>query len=140
MKKKITVFLILPLFVAVMLVVSWKGDQVLKNKGKPLAVIPHIGQIQVLNACGRSGAAEEVCAFLRRKGFDVVESGNYDEWLFEKTIIACRNKNMDVARLVADSLHTKNILLLRKEGMLLDATVFIGKDYIRLVKTKDDHS
>lgn len=97
-------------------------------------VIPHIGQIQVLNACSVNGAARELSDFLRSRGFDVVEFANNDEWYFENTIVACRNRNMKIGEAVAGALGTDRLLLLRKEGVLLDATVFVGKDYKRLLE------
>ncbi len=34
-------------------------------------------KVEVLNGCGKPGLAKEVTDFLRRKGFDVVNFGNY---------------------------------------------------------------
>lgn len=99
-------------------------------------VIPHIGQIQVLNACGETGAAKIVSDFLRKKGYDVVEYGNNDKWYYKHTIIASRCRDMTIAGQVADALHTPRVLLLREEGTLLDATVFVGKDYKELLKNE----
>jgi hypothetical protein len=104
------------------------------NAEKPRAVIPQIGEIQVLNACGIKNAAQTMSEFLRGKGFDVVESGNYDEWNFAHTIVAGRNENMKIARDIAAELNTDRVLFLRQEGTLLDATVFVGNDFKKLVK------
>ncbi len=106
------------------------------NNKKTVTVIPHIGHIQVLNACSIGGAAGEVSNYLRNNGFDVVEVGNNDEWYFKNTIVASRNKNMKIAKDVAFALNTKNVLLLRKKGIVLDATVFVGKDYKKLIGSK----
>ena len=104
-----------------------------KNKEKHV-MIPHVGQIQVLNACSINGAAGQVGAFLRSKGFDVVDLANNDEWYFNNTIVVCRNGNMNIAKQIATALNTDKVMLLRKEGALLDATVFVGKNYKKLIK------
>jgi hypothetical protein len=97
-------------------------------------VVPYLGQIQVLNASGIEGAALKVSDHLRQQGFDVVECGNNDEWYFKNTIVACRNGNMEMAGRVAAALHTDRLLLLRLEDALLDATVFVGKDFEERIK------
>ncbi len=102
-----------------------------KTKEPPkTAAIPEVGHIQVLNASGVKGAAQNMAAFLRGQGFDVVEVGNYDEWYFSHTIVASRSTEMRIARQVAASLRTNRVLLLRQEGVMLDATVFVGKDFV----------
>jgi len=87
-----------------------------------------------LNACGTNGAAGEVSAHLRKNGFDVVDIGNNDEWYYDHTIIASRKKNMTVAKQVASVLGTERFFFLRHKSTLLDVTVFVGKDYERLIK------
>lgn len=101
-----------------------------KDKASPQpAKIPEVGHIQVLNASGAKGAAQDMAALLRGKGFDVVEVGNYDEWYFPHTIVASRSTEMRIAKQVAASLQTDRVLLLRQEGVMLDATVFVGRDF-----------
>lgn len=94
------------------------------------AVIPEVGHIQVLNASGVKGAAQNMAALLRSRGFDVVEVGNYDEWYFPHTIVASRSPEMRIANQVAAALNTKRVFLLRQEGVMLDATVFVGRDFV----------
>ncbi len=98
------------------------------------ALIPEVGHIQVLNASGIAGAAQTVAASLRARGFDVVEVGNYDEWYFPHTVVASRTSEMTIARQVAAALYTQRVFLLRQEGVLLDATVYVGKDFMERKK------
>ena len=95
---------------------------------------PNTGQIQVLNACGLPGAAEATRNFLTDKGFDVVEFGNADYWNFSETIVVARTEKMEVARDLARVLKTDNLIQLIDSSQMVDATVFIGRDYFRRIE------
>jgi len=96
--------------------------------------IPNTGQIQILNACGYSGAAEDVRNFLTKKGFDIVEFGNASYWNFSETMVIARTTNMLVAKDIAKILLTDNILQIIDSSKMVDATVFVGKDYYKRIK------
>jgi hypothetical protein len=87
------------------------------------------GSIQVLNGCGAGKVTENIREKLMQSGFDVVETGNADFWNFEETIVAVRNPHWPYAKQLAATLKTKNIILLENSDKLMDATVYIGKDY-----------
>jgi len=95
---------------------------------------PNTGQIQVLNACGVSGAAEIMRNFLTEKGFDVVEFGNADYWNFKKTIVVSRIENMAIARDLAKIISTDNLIQLVDSTKMVAATVYVGKDYYKRVQ------
>ncbi len=95
-------------------------------------ILPVSGEIQVLNSCGISGAAAKVRDYLREKGFDVVEVGDDRLWNYEETVIALRNPHWAGAEPLARALQTENIIPLRNKRKLVDATVFIGKDFHKL--------
>ncbi|MBF0429860.1 MAG: LytR C-terminal domain-containing protein [Fibrobacteria bacterium] len=94
---------------------------------------PNTGQIQVLNSCGYSGAAEAMRNFLSEKGFDVVEFGNAEYWNFSETIIVSRTKNTQIAEDLARILHTENMVQIIDSSCYVDASVFVGKDYTQLL-------
>lgn len=96
--------------------------------------MPNTGQIQILNGCGRAGAAEHFRNYLSDKGFDIIEFGNAPTWNYERTLVAARSGNTVVARDLARVLGTENLVHLRDPSSLVDATVFVGKDYEELIK------
>lgn len=94
------------------------------------------GEIQVINSNGISGAAGKVCDYLRRNGFDVVETSNSSDGLenYEETIIALRNPHWAGARTLANALHTENVIPLENKREFVDATVYVGKDFEKIIQ------
>jgi hypothetical protein len=119
---------VLPLALALGLLLSGCKEE------KPQAFIPNTGQIQILNGCGKSGAAEQFRDYLTEKGFDIIEFGNAGSWNYAHTIVVARTANEPVARDLAKVLNTENLIHLFDPLALVDATVFIGKDYEELIK------
>ncbi len=94
-------------------------------------LISEIIQIEVLNGCGIAGIANSYTGLLRANGFDVVETGNFDHFDLEETIVISRSGVMDNARRVAEALGIDEVNVLREESpdFFLDVTVVIGHDY-----------
>ncbi|MGK7369314.1 MAG: LytR C-terminal domain-containing protein [Candidatus Halalkalibacterium sp. M3_1C_030] len=94
-------------------------------------LIGDIIQLEVLNGCGVSGLANQFTSALRKNGFDVVETGNFDNFDMQETIIISRTYNTDNARRVAEALgiDSQNILVEASDDYYLDATIVIGSDY-----------
>ncbi len=94
-------------------------------------LIGEIIQLEVLNGCGVSGLASQFTSALRKNGFDVVETGNFDHFDMQKTIIISRTYNTDNAKRVAEAIgiDEKNILVEASDDFYLDATIVIGSDY-----------
>ena len=94
-------------------------------------LIGSVIQLEVLNGCGVAGLADKFTSTLRKNGFDVVETGNFDNFNMEKTTVIARNINRDNAERVAEALGVKesNILIEASDDYYLDATVVIGSDY-----------
>jgi len=82
----------------------------------------------VLNGTGRKGAASIVAERLRRQGFDVVKVGNAPEKTFARTVVAQRRDAASVANRVAQTLGVHGTCPFRNENLLVDATVFVGRD------------
>lgn len=101
---------------------------------QPGVFIPNTGQIQILNGCGKAGAAELFRNYLTEQGFDIIEFGNAGSWNYTHTIVAARTANEPVARDLAKVLTTDNLIHLFDPMAMVDATVFIGKDYEELIK------
>ena len=105
-----------------------------EKESETQAFIPNTGQIQVLNGCGKPGAAELFRNFLTEKGFDIIEFGNAPGWNYQRTIVVARTANEPVARDLAKVLGTENLIHLYDPLAMVDATVFVGKDYEELQK------
>ena len=97
-------------------------------------LIGDIIQLEVLNGCGVSGLANQFTSALRKNGFDVVETGNFDNFDMQETIIISRTYNTDNAERVAEALgiDSRNILVEASDDFYLDATIVIGSDYYSL--------
>lgn len=94
-------------------------------------LISDIIQLEVLNGCGVPGIANLFTSTLREYGFDVVETGNFDNYDMTESIILSRNGNMENARKVAQALGipSERILIEQSPEFYLDATLVIGSDY-----------
>lgn len=88
-------------------------------------------QLEVLNGAGVAGLADTFTSTLRKNGFDVVQTGNFDNFNMDKTTIISRTPNKDNARRVAKALgiNEAQILVEASDDFYLDATVVIGSDY-----------
>jgi hypothetical protein len=96
-------------------------------------------QIDVQNGTGENGVAAYFRDFFKKKGFDVVEMGNYKSNDVNKTMIIDRNGNNFAAKRVAESLGLTeyNIIPQKDTTSFLDVTVVIGKDYQELNPYKE---
>lgn len=98
------------------------------------AFVPNTGQIQILNGCGKPGAAEHFRNYLTDQGFDIIEFGNAASWNYAHTMVVARTENLPVARDLAKVMGTDNLIHLFDPLAMVDATVFVGKDYEELTK------
>lgn len=91
-------------------------------------------QIDVLNGCGIPGVAGRFTNFLRSRGYDVVEVGNYRTFDLPETLVIDRIGNIENAQKVAYALGIKesNVIQQINPDYFLDATVVIGLDYENL--------
>jgi len=88
-------------------------------------------QLDVLNGCGASGAGTAMTAFLRARGFDVVEYRNYRSFDVQQTLVIDRAGNRENAEKVAYALGVaqENIIEQINEDYYVDVSVLIGRDY-----------
>ena len=91
--------------------------------------VPSIGSVQVLNGCGVDGAAGDVAAYLRSKGFDVKDIGNAPTWNYPFTLVVSRTLDKQTAMQVAKALETDKVVVMRTTERLYDTVVFAGPDY-----------
>ena len=88
-------------------------------------------QIEVLNGCGAPRIADKFTAFLRRKGFDVVKTGNYESYNVPKTLVIDRKGKARAAARIGDALGLKKSEVISEihDLFMVDATVVLGKDF-----------
>lgn len=97
--------------------------------------------VEVLNACGVNGLANEVTQYLRDNNFDVVNVGNYSTYNLDRTLVFDRvSMSSKYAKRVASVLNVQESQVVPEleDSMQLMVTVIIGKDYkdLRLFAAK----
>ena len=95
----------------------------------------HTIQLDVQNGSGVQRLGQRFTDYLRARGFDVVEAGNYKDSKVEQTRVIDRAGHMEAAQQVAEALGVAktNVVQQIDRNAFLDVTVVIGKDY-RLLK------
>jgi hypothetical protein len=97
-------------------------------------------QIDVQNGSGVTGIADKFTEYLRAKGFDVVEMGNFSSSDIKTSMVIDRAGNTRNAKRVAQSLGIEEKFVIQQvnKNYFLDATVVIGKDYAELIPMKQN--
>jgi len=100
-------------------------DEEIETSGKEVVI-----QVNILNACGESGLAAKVKDYMRFRGFDVVEIGNYHS-IVEKSMVFDRLGDLRSARKVAYALgiNDSNVVSSIDSNLYLRSTIVIGKDF-----------
>ncbi len=93
-------------------------------------------QIEVLNGCGVDGIADMFTDSLRKKNFDVVNTGNYRTFKIDNSIVIDRTGNIINAEYLAEviGIDKKQVIDQKNKNYFLDVTLIIGKDYKKLFK------
>jgi hypothetical protein len=88
-------------------------------------------QLDVLNGCGVPNAGTEFTAYLRARGFDVVEIRNYKTFDVDESLVIDRIGDMSNARKVAYALgiSKEHVVQQMNQDYYVDVSVVIGKDY-----------
>jgi hypothetical protein len=91
----------------------------------------HVIQLDVLNGSGVPKLAQRFTDYLRARGFDVVEMGNYRESDVSITLVLDRSGNLQAAEQVADALGIPRERVRQQidRNAYLDVSVIIGKDF-----------
>lgn len=103
-------------------------------------LVGSIIQVEVRNGAGVDKLAAKTTQYLRERGFDVVDVGNYETFEQERSIVVDRVGDPEAARKVAEALGlppervTQDI----RRQYYLDASVIIGRDYSELRPFRDD--
>src|SRR5690606_41535673 len=105
----------------------------------PTALEGDVIQVEVRNGAGEAGLAATVTRYLRRRGFDVVESGNWTAFDEAETIIIDRIGNPEAVARVANALGLPRERIREdlRDDLFLDASVVIGHDFPTLPPFQD---
>jgi len=95
----------------------------------------HTIQLDVLNGSGVPKLSQRFTDYLRARGFDVVETGNFKDSKVEKTRVIDRAGHLEAAQQVAEALGVPKSGVVQQidRNAYLDVSVVIGKDF-RLLK------
>ena len=89
--------------------------------------IPDI-KVEVLNGNGQAGSANKVASELKRKGFDVINTGNADSFDYKNTVIIYKDGNVESAKKIASIVGGVEL----RQGNFLDnktdICIIIGED------------
>ena len=98
----------------------------------------HTIQLDVLNGSGTPRLGQRFTDYLRARGFDVVEMGNYKESGVEFTRVIDRAGDPAAARQVAEALGVPKERVIQQidKNVYLDVSVVIGKDFKSLKPLK----
>lgn len=91
-------------------------------------------QVEVRNGAGIDHLAAETTHYLRQRGFDVVDVGNYETFRQDRSIVIDRVGDLEAARRVAEALGLPSDRVRQdiQRQYYLDASVIIGHDYKQL--------
>jgi hypothetical protein len=97
-------------------------------------LVGSIIQVEVRNGAGVDHLAAETTHYLRERGFDVVDVGNYSSFQKEKSVVIDRVGDPEAARKVAEALGlpADRVRQEIRRQYYLDASVIIGHDYKQL--------
>jgi hypothetical protein len=92
-------------------------------------------QLDVLNGSGVPKLSQKFTDYLRARGFDVLEMGNYRDSKIENTRVIDRAGHLETAQQVAEALGVPKTGVAQQidRNAYLDVTVVIGQDF-RLLK------
>jgi hypothetical protein len=97
-------------------------------------LVGSIIQVEVRNGAGVDQLAAQTTHYLRERGFDVVDVGNYSSFQQERSVVIDRVGDLEAARKVAEALGlpTDRVRQDIRRQYYLDASVVIGHDYKQL--------
>lgn len=97
-------------------------------------LVGSIIQVEVRNGAGVDHLAAETMHYLRERGFDVVDVGNYESFQKEHSVVIDRVGDPEAARKVAEALGlpADRVRQEIRRQYYLDASVIIGHDYKQL--------
>lgn len=90
-------------------------------------------QINILNSTNHNGIADLARNYLRDKGFDVVEIGNYNTNL-KKSIVIDRIGDLNSSKITAKAIGINDSLIktMIDSSLFISSSIILGEDYLSL--------
>ena len=92
---------------------------------------PRVLRLRVLNGVGTVGLANEAARALKRRGVDVIDTGNAPHFDYKQSVLIARRHTTD-AEALAEDLGCARVIVQIDEHELEDATLILGDDYREL--------
>jgi hypothetical protein len=91
-------------------------------------------QVDVWNGCGQVRAASAMTAYLRARGYDIVELRNYHRFDVRESLVVDRTGRRENAEKVARALGIPagRVIQQLNPDELVDVSIVIGRDYASL--------
>jgi len=94
--------------------------------------------IELINGNGESGVCEQYKEYFTKKGVDVINVGNADNFNYAKTVIHLHTDSYKKARVISKLLgvEVNTVLKTTTPSVSCDISVVLGKDYKELLPYK----
>ena len=104
----------------------------------PPAIDPATIEVRVLNGCGVPGAGRSMASRLRDLHFDVVDSGNAENFSYTHTLVIGHSNRLDAAGVVARSIDCSRVSSRPDNLAMVDVTVILGQDWKKFLTADKD--
>lgn len=90
--------------------------------------------VEVLNGSGIPNASAIIADYLRGPGIDILQTGNYETFAIDETMIIDLSGNYQNAKIISAKLglDTLRIVTITNPSRLLDISIIAGKDFKQL--------
>jgi LytR cell envelope-related transcriptional attenuator len=113
-------------------------DRYTKDQSLP-AIDPSTIEVRVLNGCGTPGAGRHMAGRLRGLNFDVVDSGNAENFSYAQTLVIGHSNLVETARAVAGAIGCKQVSSRPDNLAMVDVTVILGQDWQKFLNNPVDN-
>lgn len=103
------------------------AEKVPHNKGDVITV-------EVLNGSGIPNASAMIADYLRGPGIDILQTGNYETFDIDETLVVDLTGNYQKAKIISAKLglDSLRIVTITNPSRLLDISIIAGKDFKQL--------
>ena len=92
---------------------------------------PQAHAIEVLNGCGRDGAAKAIADQMERRGFTVLRTGNAESFGYPESQIRCYHRDGELGEQIQRVLQCGSVVYVNAPSKDVEATIIVGRDLTR---------
>lgn len=91
-------------------------------------------KVEILNGCGINNASSRIADFLREPRVDILQTGNYESFDIEETLVVDLTGSVWQARYIASKLglDSLRVITIINPSRLLDVSIIAGRDFTKL--------